>query len=533
MRPAALLGLGAAALLPAPGLLAAQAAPSLRQALPARARQVLVLHGPALAALKLQALQARLHGRVPALAAFGPELAIPRLPRPSGGVARVTLDKGSVLMLAADAAALAESLQALPAEGGWRFYHQGRPVLLGARNGWTVVADEGRAGAAWAEAMKPLPAPALAPLDETLLAGDLAGWAADGAKAAEALDLLSPFPVPEAFRALLAEALRDARDAAFSLALDAGGDATLVLSGRARPEAEALYLRLDRADGWGLAGLPDRPWSAALGGFLPPRWLGAFPEARAWRPENLPPALERALDAAQREVAGLGLLKPALPEPEVLRLDARDRDLLKDALLRAVAASAPVPGPGGEKGALAALDEGAVGDRAAFTLTLPDPAQGPGGARAVTFLQTGDRSWTVGPVFEGPGAPGALADTEALREAAGRVPAGAAFYAFENPRAAWLAEARRLNEEREGLDPDLRDRCPVEPEPPEAPPFALAVAFQGDRWTLTCSLPAATQMAVAQRGGGRGRGDARADARADARRKAFEEQQARLARGKQ
>lgn len=517
----------------APALLAAQAAPSLLPALPARTRQVLLLREPALASLKLQALQARLRGRAPVLAAFGPELAIPGLPRPAGGVARITLNKGSVLMLATGAAALAERLQALPAEGGWRFYHQGRAVLLGDRKGWTVVADEARGGAAWAEAMRPLPAPVLQPLDETLLAGDFAGWAADGAKAAEALDLLSPFPVPEAFRTLLAEALRDARDAAFSLALDAAGDATLVLSGRAKPEAEALYLRMDRAEAWGLAGLPDRPWTAALGGCLPPRWIAAFPEPRAWRPENLPAALERGLDAAQRQVTGFGLFRPALPEPEVLRLDTRDRAALRDALAQAVAAAAPVQGPGGEKGAFASLEAGSVGEQEAFTLALPDPAQGPGGARAVTFVQAGDRAWRVGPVLEGADAPGPLADAEVLREAANRVPSGASFYAFENPRAAWLAEARRLNEEREGLDPDLRDRCPVEPEPSDAPPFALAVAFQGDRWTMTCSLPAATQMGLVQRGGGRPRGEARGEARNEARRKAFEEQQARLARGKQ
>jgi hypothetical protein len=505
----------------------------LLQALPARTRQVLVLHDPALATLKLQALQARLHGRAPLLAAFGPELAIPRLPRPAGGVARVTLDRGSVLMLATDAAALAESLQALPAEGGWRFYHQGRPVLLGARQGWAVVADEARSGAAWTEALRSQPAPLLSPLDEVLLSGDFAAWAAEGAKTAEALDLFSPFPVSEAFRTLLAEALRDARDAAFSLALDAAGDATLVFAGRAKPEAEAAFLRMDRAEAWGLAGLPDRPWAAALGGCLPAGWLAAFPELKAWRPESLPPALERGLDAAQRQVTGFGLLRPALPEPEVLRLDARDRGLLKDALAQAVAAAAPAPGPDGAKGALASLDAGSLGEREAFTLTLPDPAQGPGGARGVTFVQSGDRAWTVGPPQEGPGAPGALADAEGLREAANRVPGGASFYAFENPRALWLAEAQRLNEEREGLDPDLRERCPVEPEPPEAPPFALAVAFQADRWTMTLSLPAATQLAVAQRSGGKARGEARGEARSEARRRAFDEQQARLARGKQ
>lgn len=506
--------------------LAAQEAPApLAQALPARTRQVVVLHDPALAALKLQALQGRLHARASALALLGPEFTLPRLPRPAGGVARVTLDRGAVLFLATDATALAQRLEALPAEGGWRFYHQGKGYLLGARRGWSVVAEEGRQ-AVWAEALRPGPGPQVAPLDEVLDRGDLAVWGADAARAAEALDALSPFPVPEAFRTLLAVASRDSRDAALSLALDPSGDAVLVLAGRPKPDLEALLPGLGRAEAWGLADLPPRPWTVAMGGCLPPRWLGAFTELRAWRPEHLPPALDRSLDAAQREVTGFGLLRSALPEPEALRLDTRDREAFRDALARGAAALAPQTGEGA-KTALASLDAGRVEDRDAFTLTLPDPDQGPMGTRAIPFLQSGDRGWRVGPVAEGPGLSGTLTEDEALREAAGRLPSGAAFYAFENPRAGWLAEARRLNEEREGLDPDLRDRCPVEPEPPEAPPFALAVAFQADRWTFTCSLPAATQLALARHDAGREKG------RGGARRQALEEQQARLARGKQ
>ncbi|MFN8012053.1 MAG: hypothetical protein U0P81_11700 [Holophagaceae bacterium] len=520
--------------LPAPGCLAATCAAALAaqqgpvplaQALPARTRQVVVLHDPVLAPLKLQALQGRLHARVSALALLGPEFALPKLPKPAGGVARVTLDRGAVLFLATDAAALAEKLEALPADGGWRFYHQGKGYLLGARRGWSVVADESRQ-TAWAEALRPGAGPVVAPLDDVLDQGDLAVWGADPARAAEALDALAPFPVPEAFRALLAVASRDSRDAALSLALDPSGDALLVMAGRPKPDLEAVLPGLGRAEAWGLADLPPRPWSLAMGGCLPPRWLGAFAELRAWRPEHLPPALDRALDAAQREVTGFGLLRSALPEPEALRLDTRDREAFRDALARAAATSVPAGGEGA-KTALASLDAGRVEDRDAFTLNLPDPDQGPLGTRAIPFLQSGDRGWRVGPVAEGPGLSGVLTEDEALREAAGRLPSGAAFYAFENPRALWLAEARRLNEEREGLDPDLRDRCPVEPEPPEAPPFGLAVAFQADRWTFTCSLPAATQLALARHDAGREKG------RGGARRAALEEQQARLARGKQ
>jgi hypothetical protein len=516
-----------AILLAAAAVLAAQEAPApLAQALPPGTRQVILLRAPALASLKLQALQARLKGRASALALLGPELALPQVPKPAGGVARVSLDKGAVLLVATDAAALAERLGALPAGEGWRFYVQGRGHLLGSRRGWSVVAEEARQ-AAWTEALKPGQAPPVMPLDEALQTGDLAGWNLHGARVAEVLDALSPFPVPEAFQRLLGAALADSRDAAFSLALDASGDATLTVSGRPKPGQEALFLRLGRAEAFGLAGLPARPWAAALGGFLPPRWLDAFPEPKAWRPGKLPPALARALDAAQREVVGFGALRPAQPEPEALRLDARDRDLLRDALARAVS-EAPVPEAGGDKVPLSALEVGSHEGLRAFTLSLPDAEAGPGAERSTLFLEAGDRSWRLSP---GPGAPppseGSLSDDEALREAATRVPAGAAFYAFEHPRAAWLAEARRLNEEREGLDPDLREQCPEEPEPPEAPPFALAVAFEADRWTITCSLPAATQLALVQRDTTRVKG------RLSARQKALDAQQGRLARSKQ
>ena len=437
---------------------------------------------------------------------------------------RGRLAQGPVLLLATDAAALAERLKATPQEGGWSFDHQGKGYLLGARQGWTVVAEETKK-AAWLDALRPGPAPVLVPLDETLALGDLAGWVADPRQLLDTLEALFALPLPDTFRTLVAEAVRDSRDAAFSLDLDASGNAKLVVRGRAKPDAEAVFVRIGRAEGFGLTGLPGRPWVRATGGFLPPRWLAAFGETKAWRPADLPPALARALDLAQRQVTGFGALMPAREEPEGLRLDVGDRDDFREALARAVAE----PAPSAEKsaGGGAAFERGKFEDRDAFTLMLPERSQGELGQRVLVFVQAGDRSWRVGGAEGLVVRQGVLGRGAFLRAAAAGLPAGAAFYAFENPRARWAEEARRDNEEREGLDPDLRDRLAAEPEPPEAPPLALALEFQGDAWTLTCTLPAETQVALTQRG------SLKDKARIEARRQVLEAQQGRLAKGKQ